>query len=414
MIPKRSDQTVLGDATTQCIIGSGISALYYAYNLSKRNKQNFIILESSPRIGGRLKTVPFQGMRLPGGAGVGRYPHDKKLMALLKELDVPYTIHKKRIDYALSYTPSPVRSIINVLRKIARNLTPIQRSTTTFKEFAIQHLGSKEYDRFITTLGYTDYEDADIIDTLYEYRLEDNIPSKSHYTIMLDWDDLVDKIYERIGPQRFITGCSAYKIDQANSVVYAVLNRSKRPITIKANNIVIATAVDSLDRLLPKPKSELQRYIGFNSFIRIYARLAPNPRLDSITSYTVVPKPLQKIIPIDKERNIYMIAYSDNQNAERVASMTKSQIAEVLNLILCPPKPIRVLSMKSIYWKTGTHYFKPLPASFKNRKEFIKKIAHPYPNVRIIGEALSKNQGWVEGALRGVVSSMHITDAYKS
>jgi monoamine oxidase len=50
----------------------------------------------------------------------------------------------------------------------------------------------------------------------------------------------------------------------------------------------------------------------------------------------------------------------------------------------------------------GTHYYDPLSAQYKSRKDFIQDIQHPYPNVLVIGEMASMKKGWVEGALESV------------
>ena len=63
---------------------------------------------------------------------------------------------------------------------------------------------------------------------------------------------------------------------------------------------------------------------------------------------------------------------------------------------------VRVLKHKLIYWKLGTQYFKPLPIEYKDREEFLDKAQHPDTNLFIVGEGLSRNQGWCEGAIESV------------
>ena len=38
----------------------------------------------------------------------------------------------------------------------------------------------------------------------------------------------------------------------------------------------------------------------------------------------------------------------------------------------------------------------------KNRKDFINKAQHPEDGMLVVGEAVSRDQGWVEGALESV------------
>jgi monoamine oxidase len=58
--------------------------------------------------------------------------------------------------------------------------------------------------------------------------------------------------------------------------------------------------------------------------------------------------------------------------------------------------------LKKFFWEEGTHFYKPLPKEYKNRKDFIKVAQHPQDNIWVIGEVVSLKQGWVNGALESV------------
>ena len=57
--------------------------------------------------------------------------------------------------------------------------------------------------------------------------------------------------------------------------------------------------------------------------------------------------------------------------------------------------------MLKIFWKSGTHYYLPNSKNINNDL-FIKKLQNPYKNIIVVGESVSKNQGWVNGALQSV------------
>jgi hypothetical protein len=63
---------------------------------------------------------------------------------------------------------------------------------------------------------------------------------------------------------------------------------------------------------------------------------------------------------------------------------------------------LKINVIKSYYWNIGTHYYKPLNNIFFNRNNFIKIAQHPMDCMLVVGEAVSKDQGWVEGALNSV------------
>jgi hypothetical protein len=113
---------------------------------------------------------------------------------------------------------------------------------------------------------------------------------------------------------------------------------------------------------------------------------------------------------MDSKKNVYLITYSDNKNAlflKDYSDNTKINrdflsrlIESSLNI---EPFTIHIDIIQSFFWKIGTHYFEPMKkGQFKGRQEFIRHIQHPEPNMLVVGEAVSRRQGWTEGALLSV------------
>jgi monoamine oxidase len=67
-----------------------------------------------------------------------------------------------------------------------------------------------------------------------------------------------------------------------------------------------------------------------------------------------------------------------------------------------PRGSLTLQAIRSFYWKYGTHYYKPLNKEYKSREDFIKKAQRPAENIYVVGELVSRNQGWTEGALESV------------
>jgi hypothetical protein len=65
-------------------------------------------------------------------------------------------------------------------------------------------------------------------------------------------------------------------------------------------------------------------------------------------------------------------------------------------------KTLEMEDMVDFYWDIGTHYYTPIRGGFKNRKEFCDIAQCPEENIRVVGEMISMNQGWTEGALESV------------
>jgi len=129
-----------------------------------------------------------------------------------------------------------------------------------------------------------------------------------------------------------------------------------------------------------------------------------------VKDYTIVPGPLQKIIPMDANKGVYMIAYSDNMNATLLKKYLDNN--ETNRHFFCvllekslgiPENSLQLIAIKDFYWPIGTHYYKPLQQNiYKNREQFIEKAQHPEKNMLVVGELISENQGWTEGALESV------------
>ena len=131
-----------------------------------------------------------------------------------------------------------------------------------------------------------------------------------------------------------------------------------------------------------------------------------------VQGYTVLPWPLQKIIPMDADKGVYMIAYNDNKNTlvlkNHLANNEKNRelYCRLLEASLGIEKnTLQLISIKDCLWSVGTHYYKPLDTKkYSSREEFIYNAQHPESNILVVGEVVSRDQGWVKGALQSVKS----------
>ena len=129
-----------------------------------------------------------------------------------------------------------------------------------------------------------------------------------------------------------------------------------------------------------------------------------------VPGYMVLPGPLQKIIPMDADKGVYMIAYNDNANTIAFKNHLKNNetnrelFAQFLEASIGIPKnSIQLIAIKDYYWQSGTHYYKPLDKKkYKSRDEFVYSVQHPTNGIIVVGEVVSRKQGWVEGALESV------------
>jgi len=396
------------------IIGSGISGLYSALNIQKNcPNTSFLVLEKYKKqwIGGRTSNETFHGTTIVTGAGVGRKNKDKLLIKLMKELDIHYSEYKSSINYSPLFNHLDIIEIINKLKNLYRKHPELHDKT--FKQFFIKTLGEELYKKFIMSVGYTDYENEDVYETLYNYGMDDN--KEGWVGLHIPWKKMVDTLYHKIGSDhfKFSTNVISVKKIKESPCLFEIKCEDNK--MYHSNKVIIATTISGIKSLVPgaSNKNSIYQQIHGQPFLRLYAKFnkeSTEIMKKYVTTYTIVPGPLQKIIPMDPDKGVYMIAYSDNNSAMLLhrylknTSRNRDLYCGLLEKSLgIPDGSLQITDIKDYYWPIGTHYYEPLKREeFHNRDDFIYAAQHPEKGMLVVGEVVSRHQGWVEGALESV------------
>ena len=385
------------------IIGAGISGLYTAYKIKKNNPDHkFIILEKNSKkyIGGRMNVYNFYGNNINIGAGIGRKEKDFLLINLLKDLKIKYIEGILNVNYHENVNKIDIINTLKELKKAYSN----KYKNSTFKKFALEILGNDKYNNFITYLGYTDYECEDAYETINYYGLEDNMGGWT--TLYIKWKELINKLYDKI-KYDIKFNKNIISINKINNKYNVTTDKNKKFI---GNKIIIASTINTVRQLLPK--QEIYKQIHGQIFLRAYGKfdkISSEIIRNIIKGYTIVNGPLKKIISINPDEGIYMIAYTDNKGALYFKNNIENnkvnrlffcnEIEKTLNL---KTNSLKLIGMKTFYWEIGTHYYEPLSKEYNSRIQFIKKAQNPQENIYVVGEMISRNQGWTQGALESV------------
>jgi thioredoxin reductase len=395
------------------IIGSGMAGLYSAYNIKKMSPDtSFLILEKYKKewIGGRASNEMFYGTQVVTGAGVGRKEKDKLLIKLMNDIGVKYTQYDTIINYSQTFNPVDVVRTIKKLKDEYNKHPELHHKT--FKDFFIKIFGEKLYKTFIISTGYTDYENADLRETLYNYGMDDN---KSGWTgLHIPWKNMVDKLYHIIGKNHFRFSNDVDEIKKIKEKPCLFQIKTANGTLYTCNKVIVATTITGIQKLLPgaNKKTSLYQQIHGQPFLRLYAKFnkeSAEIMKKYVSGYTIVPGPLQKIIPMDPNKGVYMIAYSDNyyallqKNYLKNTPENRDLYCNLLEESLGIPKgELKITAIKDYYWPIGTHYYEPLKGHFKTRNEFVYSAQHPEKGMLVVGEVVSRDQGWTEGALESV------------
>jgi hypothetical protein len=390
------------------IIGAGLAGLYSAYNIKKiYPKTNLLVLESNkrPYIGGRIGNDSFYGADIVVGAGVGRKDTDKLLIKLLHNLNIDYHPFKVNMHYSkLIKNPVDVKQCLYDLREQYKKYK--NPPSITFKQFATQHLGNAKYRDFVISTGYSDYQDEDVHEVLYHYQMDDNSPGWT--ALNIPWFKLVDTLCNHIGKHNIKTSNKVESIDKIleEPCVFKVATNKN---VYFSNKVIIATRINTVRNLLPK--YNIYNQIQGQPFLYVYAKFdkkSSELMQQIVSTYTIVPGLLQKMIPFSN--GVYMIAYADNKNAEVLKTYLENTPKnrhfferQVENALDLHSNSLKIIAIKNFYWPIGTHYYEPLDTKkYNNRSEFIREAQHPEKGLLVVGEAVSRRQGWTEGALESV------------
>jgi hypothetical protein len=390
------------------IIGSGISGLYAAYNIKKMSPDtSFLILEKYKKqwIGGRTSNEMFYGTEIVTGAGIGRKKKDKLLHKLLDELGLKTPEFTIKPYYSTEFDHLDVKKVIDHLKNEYKKY---KGPRTTFKTFAMGILGEKIYNQFLLSVGYTDFEKEDAHDTLYSYGMEDNYCCSKGFSV--PWRKMVMKLADEIGQSHFKFSSNVSKITKTDDSPCEFVIDTEEEKKYTCNKVIVATTITGLRKLLPNP---IYNDIEGQPFLRLYGKFSKNSipiMKEYVKGFTFLPGPLQKILPINPDSGIYMIAYNDNNNTLALKNNLKNteenrdMYCELIEKSLgIPTDSLHLIAIKDFYWPVGTHYYKPLnTAVYKDRDEFIDIAQHPERGILVVGEVVSQNQGWTEGALDSV------------
>jgi hypothetical protein len=399
------------------IVGGGIAGLYSAYNILKISpKSKLLILEAYKKkwFGGRTGTVDFYGTPIPKGAGIGRKNKDYLLIDLLKDLKVHYSEFISKKYYAQTiHPPCQVKSVISLLQKALKERKVNASSTLhpTFEQFCRPILGSENYNHLTTCLGYRDYEKEDAYDVLFNYGFDDNYGKDIELKII--WSQLTTKLASFIGEKNIVFSSKVVAIRKSTPDFLIDVDNG---YTYSSRKVIIATTIKSIVELLPG--FPIYRQIHGYNFLRVYGKFSKKsiPIMEKyVPGYIIVPGPLQKLIPMNPTSGIYMIAYADNRSATFLKNKDVLEnneenrqyfcklIAKSLGLNKEESDELHLISIKDFYWPIGTHYCQPLNTKeYKNRIEFLYQAQRPMHNMVVVGEVVSNDQGWVEGALDSV------------
>jgi monoamine oxidase len=403
------------------IVGGGIGGLYTAYRLLKRAPNTrVLVLEKSPDVGGRVYTYDgFDGATVEAGAG--RFSnHHVLLRKLIRELGLSKQV--VRIPGGFSYMPSggatteqgsekDVADVIRASRKTSVN----ELRAISFIGYATKIIGKDRAQHIVDSFGY--YSELVMMNAYDAIRLmkilDTNAKSNAFYGLVGGLSQIID------GLKKSIVSSPNAEIRTKTEVVQIVEKEERKyeciladGSSIRARQCVFALPKPALEKLeLFRPLKPELLQVSCGTLCRIYSQFNKTDRewLKGLKK-TTTNNDLRMIIPIDYQKGVVMISYTDNKYADKwneihqrdKTERTKNQLVDsrVATLIhdtlgIRIAKPAKTVVF---YWDCGVGYW----TIGANSHQVAKRMVCPFPGKRLFvcGEHFSENhQQWMEGAL---------------
>ena len=393
------------------IVGGGIAGLTIANALGSQ----VLLLERYPAFGGRAVTYRDDGLQYEIGAGRIFKDHVRvnELVKRYKLTTFPITTEStyngERNDFLTLFRP---------LRHLLESLPPKDLSSHTLSELIPDsyHPIFKMYPYWAElhmlradialplfkntgTMGTTSATDfygiAEGIDTLTSCLVDD---AKAVGATLKNRHRVHD--VKRSGTLFEVKGDYGKKAEA-------------KPFKFTCDRIILATCRCSLSQFSVLKGAPLLRQLGTSPLTRIYA-VYPKNAYGKVWFHgmkkAIVNNPLRYIIPINPESGLIMISYTDgpdtmywenySTDTELQTEIQKHVRATFPSLVI--PEPT---FLKKHYWAGGCTYW--LPGDYD--VESASRAAHnPAPDVYVVGESISTEQAWLEGALQSAETLLSI------
>lgn len=404
------------------IIGSGIAGLYWTYK-TKSTLKNFLILEKSNRIGGRIYNVNWNGHNISLGAGIV-IPSNTYTIELAKSLGLNLSDSFSEYFYN-DLNPNQNLSeknfynlnklIIKYLKKIYQNNhISIQQNKLTFDDFLNLYVSLDISTYIRNNFLYKTYFDAEPYSVIY-IEMNELLRTKKFaikYFSNSSYSTMIDKLVESVGIENIKLNTMVKSIQIQNNQ-YLICTNNGLYLTKK---IVLATEANSNIHfdLTPKLNYKLNKLYGMfsgSNYIRIYSFHSSGHNISQSFKTSGL---AGKIIYINP--NILMCAYTENSDSIKLFNLlnnkTKSNQIEIIHKLLnnCNIPITKPDDIIIKYWNTGVHYNNSnYNQNYKN--ELMCDLLDN--NIIVIGEAVGNSHGWVNSALETVETIKTIEFKYK-
>ena len=390
------------------IVGGGISGLFLAYKLSDTNLE-ILLIEKDKDLGGRVHTATDNDIQYEAGAGRFNEKHTK-LISLINELNLEGNMITLSNDQGIKVREYDTKKtlnthyLFNVLKKKYLKYESSYLQKITFYQLLIDIFDYETANYIKDTFGY-DAEFLDLnADAAFIMFKDDLFSDTEYYVLKGGLSEIMTKMESCLKNRENVTILKKNELKQIfdDKIVTDI-------DTYYYKNLVLAIPQFNLKLLTEFKDFELLDSVKPIGLLRIYAVYPLDSNGDpwfKNIKRTTTNSYLRHIIPIDNEKGLIMISYTDSFNAQLLINLYSlgeeimmkeihKEIKRLFNIVPPDVKKVYFHNWSNKY--SGLHVWKPN----NDVNKIYSKILQPdsKKNIFICGEAYSKKQGWIEGAL---------------
>jgi monoamine oxidase len=391
------------------IVGAGVSGLYLGIELKKRYPQkSCCILEKYSETGGRINTFhtnvhSIGPVQWESGAGRIATTH-RMILSLIKR----YRLH----TFPMTSAESSFELLKQIYLEPLKNLPIAVLQCHTLFELLCKIYGEKEACDFAVKFPYTSEISVLRADRAF-ISFDNEMKSTQHFLgckegIAAITNKMAEEFIQLGGSIQYNTAIN--EVYSKNATTHLLTKNTTFTAKDKCILAVTSTALKGITGLSNLP---VLNKLCMQPLLRIYAVFPVNGKKISWfsgMSRVVTASPIRYFIPINSEKGIAMISYTDGADTKNwmdiPANLRLNAVMTALRALfpgIMIPDP---LYSKEHYWGNGCTYWKP--GKYDVAKESDASVK-PFKNrnIYLCGESFAENQCWIESALEQAVKVLN-------
>jgi monoamine oxidase len=423
------------------VVGAGIAGLHCALELHKKHPQwSITIADAYSKVGGRISTYtpPPEAGTGPRAhwesgthweSGAGRYHRTHHLFqTYIKQYGLtPFPIgdtvefrHSPNFCATRNPWPTISRLIYTLLHKLPRSVL----ATNTIKSLLIKIVGQEKTADFLNLFPYRSEVETVRADVAIRTLVAEMGTTTGFFGVKEGMEAIPQAIQQELQRSKHIRFRFHHRLvslDRKEGITRAFFeigdSKEKELRVIDAKRIILALPANALRTVSPFNTGggwPILHHVTTRPLTRVYAVFPvskESPVWFAGLPKTVTDNAIRHFIPINEEKGIAMISYTDGRDTLR--KMNERSLLRDLRALF-PERTIPApLFLKLHSWRHGCSYWLPLtghdtPTEASTlSKEAIHPFPESFPNLFVCGESFSMNQAWIEGALEHANTLLH-------